>query len=106
MKKDYMWQTEPLISVIVPIYNVEEYVAECIESITRQTYQNIQVILVDDGSQDQSGIICEHYAALDKRIEVVHQSNMGLVVARKSGLEKATGDYIGFVDGEDRKSVV
>lgn len=101
MKKDYMWQTEPLISVIVPIYNVEEYVAECIESITRQTYQNIQVILVDDGSQDQSGIICEHYAALDERIEVVHQSNMGLVVARKSGLEKATGDYIGFVDGDD-----
>lgn len=96
-----MSQTEPLISVIVPVFNVEEYVTECIESIVNQTYQNIQIILVDDGSQDLSGTICDQYAALDKRIEVIHQFNKGLVVARKSGLKRAQGDYIGFVDGDD-----
>lgn len=97
----YMWQTNPLISVVVPIYNIEEYISECIESIIRQTYQNIQIILVDDGSKDCSGTICDQYAASDKRIEVIHQSNKGLVAARKSGLERAQGDYIGFVDGDD-----
>lgn len=96
-----MWQANPLISVIVPVYNVGEYIAECIESITGQTYQNIQIILVDDGSEDQSGIICDWYAKIDQRIEVIHQSNKGLVIARKSGLQRAEGEYIGFVDGDD-----
>lgn len=91
----------PLISIIVPIYNIEKYVSKCIESILQQTYQNIQIILVDDGSLDQSGIICDKYAALDCRIEVIHQCNQGLVVARKSGLKIARGEYIGFVDGDD-----
>lgn len=90
-----------LISVIVPVYNIEKYVSECIESIMQQTYQNLQIILVDDGSTDKSGEICEEYASLDKRIEVIHQQNGGLVVARKKGLEKAKGEYIGFVDGDD-----
>lgn len=92
---------EPLISVIVPIFNVEKYVSECVESIIRQTYENIQIILVDDGSTDKSGEICDRYALSDNRIEVIHQKNQGLVLTRKSGLEKAIGDYIGFVDGDD-----
>ena len=96
-----MRQANPLISVIVPIYNVEEYISECIESIIGQTYQNIQIILVDDGSKDQSGAICDQFALIDNRIEVIHQPNRGLVVARKRGLERAQGNYIGFVDGDD-----
>lgn len=92
---------EPLISIIVPIFNIEKYVSECVESIIQQTYENIQIILVDDGSTDKSGEICDKYALSDSRIEVIHQKNQGLVLARKSGLEKAIGDYIGFVDGDD-----
>lgn len=91
----------PLISVIVPIFNVEKYVSECIESIQKQVYQNLQIILVNDGSTDNSGKICDKYAVSDSRIEVVHQQNRGLVAARKCGLEKANGEYIGFVDGDD-----
>lgn len=93
--------TEPLVSIIVPIFNVEEYVSECVESIIKQSYRNVQIILVDDGSTDKSGEICEKYALQDIRIEVIHQKNMGLVSARKSGLQKAIGKYIGFVDGDD-----
>ncbi|MDE6568558.1 MAG: glycosyltransferase [Lachnospiraceae bacterium] len=92
---------EPLISIIVPIFNVEKYVSECIESIIRQNHENLQIILVDDGSTDMSGEICDKYALSDRRIEVIHSRNRGLVLARKSGLEKAAGDYIGFVDGDD-----
>lgn len=92
---------EPLISIIVPIYNIDKYVSECVESIMQQTYKSIQIILVDDGSTDKSGEICDKYALLDRRIEVVHQKNLGLVLARKNGMKKATGDYIGFVDGDD-----
>ncbi len=91
----------PLVSIIVPVFNVEEYIAECIESIQRQSYQNIQVILVDDGSTDKSGAICDNYATGDSRIEVAHQQNGGPVRARKWGLERAKGQYIGFVDGDD-----
>lgn len=91
----------PLISIIVPIFNVEAYIAECIESIQRQTYRNIQVILVDDGSTDKSGAVCDNYAAGDSRIEVVHCQNGGPVRARKCGLKRARGQYIGFVDGDD-----
>lgn len=96
-----MEQELPLISVIVPIYNVEAYIEECIESIIRQTYRNLQIILVNDGSEDQSGTICNQYADSDQRVEVIHQPNKGLVIARKSGLKRAKGDYIGFVDGDD-----
>jgi len=91
----------PLVSIIVPVFNVEEYISECIESIQRQSYQNIQIILVDDGSTDRSGAICDKYAAHDQRIEVVHKKNGGLVSARKAGLLVAKGLYIGFVDGDD-----
>lgn len=92
---------DPLVSIIVPVYNVENYIAECIESIQKQTYRNLQIILVDDGSTDQSGGICDEYAKHDQRIKVIHQSNGGLVAARKRGLELAEGKYIGFVDGDD-----
>lgn len=90
-----------LISIIVPIYNVSEYLVQCLESIQKQTYKNLQIILVDDGSTDDSGAICDQYACKDGRIEVIHQKNEGLVAARKRGLEKARGEYIGFVDGDD-----
>lgn len=85
----------------MPIYNVEKYIRNCIESICNQSYTNIQIILVDDGSTDNSGLICEEYAKVDKRIYVLHQENQGLVAARKAGLAIATGHYIGFVDGDD-----
>lgn len=91
----------PLVSIIVPVFNMEQYISECIESIQKQTYQNLQIILVDDGSVDRSGEICDAYAAADHRIEVVHQQNEGPVKARKCGLERAEGKYVGFVDGDD-----
>ncbi len=90
-----------VISVIVPVYNVEQYLPGCIESIQKQTYRDLEIILVDDGSTDHSGKICEQYAALDPRISVIHKANGGLVTARKAGLEAATGRYTGFVDGDD-----
>lgn len=92
---------EPLISVIVPVFNVEEYISDCIESIQKQTYRNLQIILVDDGSADRSGTLCDKHASLDQRIEVIHKANGGLVSARKAGLAAAKGMYIGFVDGDD-----
>lgn len=92
---------ELLVSIIVPVYNVEVYIAKCIESIQRQTYKNLQIILVDDGSTDKSGEICDNYALFDQRIQVIHQKNKGPVGARKIGLENAKGKYIGFVDGDD-----
>lgn len=90
-----------LISVIVPIYNVEKYLAKCLDSILNQTYRNLEVILVDDGSLDGSSKICDIYAKRDNRIIVVHQRNGGLSVARNRGLEIAKGDFIGFVDSDD-----
>lgn len=89
------------ISVIVPVYNIEEYVSQCVESIIGQTYTNLQIILVDDGSTDSTGRICDRYAEQDDRIQVIHQENAGLVFARKVGLNVAEGDFIGFVDGDD-----
>lgn len=91
----------PLISVIVPIYNIEEYLQKCIESIINQTYTNIQIILIDDGSTDTSGNICDMYAKQDSRIEVLHKKNGGLVSARKEGVLIAKGEYVSFVDGDD-----
>lgn len=90
-----------LISVIVPVYNVEGYLQKCIESIVHQTYKNLQILLVDDGSTDQSGEICEKYARSDNRIEVIHKENEGLESARKAGIALARGEYIGFVDSDD-----
>lgn len=89
------------ISVIVPVYNVERYLDKCIESIIGQTYQNLEIILVDDGSTDNGLTTCRQYQKEDTRIQVIHQENAGLVVARKIGIMKATGEYIAFVDGDD-----
>lgn len=88
-------------SIIVPIYGVEQYIRQCIDSIIQQTYSNIEIILVDDGSKDSCPRICDEYAQKDKRIVVIHKKNGGLVSARKAGAEKATGDYVCCVDGDD-----
>lgn len=89
------------ISVIVPFYNVEKYARKCIESIINQSYKNIEIILVDDGSPDCCGKICDEYAQKDKRIKVIHKKNGGLSDARNIGIKEATGKYIGFVDSDD-----
>ena len=91
----------PKISIIVPVYNVEQYLAECIESIKDQSLTDIEIILVDDGSPDNSGAICDDYARKDDRIRVIHKKNGGLSSARNAGLEVAIGEYIGFVDSDD-----
>lgn len=92
---------KPLVSIIVPIYNVEAYLARCIDSIIFQSYDNLEIILVDDGSPDNCGKICDEYSAKDSRICVIHKKNAGVGYARNSGLEKCTGDYIMFVDPDD-----
>lgn len=92
---------EHLISVIVPIYNTEKYLKKCIDSILNQSYKYIEVILIDDGSTDDSSAICDKYAVEDKRIVVVHKKNQGLVGARKTGISIARGDYVLFVDSDD-----
>lgn len=89
------------ISVIVPVYKAEQYVGECIESILVQTYTNLELILVDDGSPDNSGIICDQYAKTDSRIKVFHQKNGGVSSARNYGIEHATGEWLCFVDSDD-----
>ena len=94
------------ISIIVPVYNVEKYINECIESLLHQTYKNLEIILVDDGSKDCSGEICDSYAQADKRVFVVHKENGGLVSARKAGMERATGKYILNIDGDDYISLL
>lgn len=91
----------PLISVIVPIYMIERYLGLCIESIIKQTYKNLEIILVDDGSRDRCSEICDLYASKDKRIYVLHKPNGGLVSARKAGLQQAHGNFISYVDGDD-----
>lgn len=90
-----------LISVIVPIYNVEKYLHRCVDSILNQTYKNLEIILVDDGSTDSSPQICDEYAQKDNRVIVIHKQNGGLSSARNAGLDIANGDYIGFVDSDD-----
>lgn len=94
-------EKQGLISVIVPVYNVEKYLEACIKSIVNQTYKHLQIILVDDGSTDSSGQICDLYEKRDGRIRVIHQKNAGLVSARKTGLMAADGEYVGFVDSDD-----
>ncbi|MDO5396828.1 MAG: glycosyltransferase [bacterium] len=90
-----------LISIIIPVYNVEKYLDRCIKSIIGQTYKEIEIILVDDGSTDNSGKMCDEWAKKDKRIKVIHKKNAGLGYARNSGLEVASGEYIMFVDSDD-----
>ncbi|MBR4316077.1 MAG: glycosyltransferase, partial [Alphaproteobacteria bacterium] len=89
------------ISIIVPVYNVQKYLDKCLKSIISQTLTDIEIILVDDGSTDSSGLICDKYAKKDKRIKVVHQKNARQGAARNAGIKLATGDYIGFVDSDD-----
>ena len=92
---------KPLISVILPIYNVAQFLPRCIESVCRQTYDNLEIILVDDGSPDECGDICDKYAEKDNRIVVVHKQNGGLSDARNKGAEIANGEYITFIDSDD-----
>lgn len=92
---------DDLISVIVPIYKVEPYLRKCVDSILAQTYRNLEVILVDDGSPDGCGAICDKYAKLDSRVRVIHKPNGGLSDARNAGLDICTGRYVGFVDSDD-----
>ena len=89
------------ISVIVPVYNVEHYLENCIKSICGQTYWQLEIILSDDGSTDHSGVICDHFATLDSRIRVIHKMNGGLSDARNAGIEVASGSYYMFVDSDD-----
>ena len=91
----------PLVSVIVPVYNVAPYLEQCLDSIVNQTYRHLEIILVDDGSTDDSGAICDRYAEGDNRIRVVHLKNKGLSGARNSGLDIASGEYIIFIDSDD-----
>ena len=90
-----------LISIIVPVYNVEKYLERCVNSIINQTYKNIEIILVNDGSTDNSGNICDKFGKKDSRIKIIHKSNGGLSDARNAGLKIAKGEYIGFVDSDD-----
>lgn len=92
---------KPLISVIIPIYNVENYLAKCVNSVIDQNYKNLEIILVNDGSPDNCGSICDEYAQKDNRIVVIHKKNGGLSDARNAGLEISTGDFITFVDSDD-----
>lgn len=94
-------QGGPLVSVIVPIYMIDRYIGHCIESITEQTYHDLEIILVDDGSPDRAPQICDLYARKDARIKVIHKENGGLVSARKAGLAASTGEYVTYVDGDD-----
>ena len=92
---------KPLISVIVPVYNIEKYIKRCIDSIISQTYRNLEIFLVDDGSNDKSGMICDDYSSRDERIKVIHKENGGLSDARNVAINAAHGELIAFVDGDD-----
>ncbi|MBR2589215.1 glycosyltransferase family 2 protein [Candidatus Saccharibacteria bacterium] len=94
----------PIISIIVPVYNVREYLNDCLDSLMRQNYPKIEIILVDDGSTDGSGVDCDTIAKKDSRIKVVHQQNQGLSAARNRGIKEASGNYITFVDSDDAVS--
>ena len=96
-----VFRMNPLVSVIIPVYNVEQYLDKCVQSVINQTYKNIEVILVDDGSPDNCPKMCDEYSVCDKRIKVIHKSNGGLSDARNAGIDRAKGDYITFVDSDD-----
>lgn len=93
---------EPKVSIVVPIYNTEKYLKACLDSITSQTYKNLEIILVNDGATDDSGKIADKYAKKDPRITVIHQKNQGQSTARNNGIKKATGNYISFIDADDK----
>ena len=92
---------EDMISVIIPVYNVENFLDKCIKSVLYQSYKNLEIILVDDGSTDKSGKICDEYKMTDKRIKVIHKANGGLSDARNTGLKTARGKYYSFIDSDD-----
>lgn len=91
----------PAISVIVPVYKAEKYLPQCVETILKQKFSDLELILVDDGSPDRSGLLCDEYAQQDSRVRVIHKENGGVSTARNAGLDEATGDYIAFVDSDD-----
>lgn len=97
----YNMHNYPLISIIIPVYNVAEYLPKCLDSVVGQTYDKLEIIVVDDGSTDQSPEICDKYASVDNRIKVIHKQNGGLSDARNAGINIATGDYISFIDSDD-----
>ena len=92
---------QPLVTIIVPVYGAEKYIEKCLISIINQTYKNLEILLIDDGSKDRSGIICDEYAAKDSRIMVYHKENGGVSDARNFGIERATGEYLSFIDSDD-----
>lgn len=89
------------LSIIIPVYNVEKYLSKCLESIVNQTYNNLDIIIIDDGSTDSSGKICDEYSKIDKRIKIFHQTNQGVSAARNKGIDLATGEYLTFIDSDD-----
>ena len=93
---------KPLVSIIIPVYNVEQYLKDTVKSVQNQTYEHVEIMLIDDGSPDNSGIICDELAKSDNRIKVIHQKNMGVTKARKHGIEASTGEWIVFLDGDDQ----
>lgn len=95
-------ESQPLISVILPVYNLGEFLSPCLDSLIAQTYQNLEILLIDDGSTDGSGARCDEYAARDSRFQVIHKENGGVSSARNLGLDMAQGEYIAFVDADDR----
>lgn len=95
------FETYPLLSIIIPVYNIEQYLEECLDSVINQSYNNLEIIIVDDGSTDMSGKICDRYLELDSRVIVIHQTNKGLCNVRNLGISIAKGEIIGFVDGDD-----
>ena len=92
---------EPLVSIIIPVYNVEPYLEEALDSVIHQTYKKLEILIVDDGSTDRSGVICDEYASREERISVIHQENRGLSAARNAGLDRMTGDVCAFLDSDD-----
>ena len=101
MKKN----NQPLITVIIPVYKVEKYLRKCVESVIYQTYSNLEIILIDDGSTDNSGLICDEYAKKDSRIRVLHQKNSGISSVRNKGIDMAKGKYFTFIDSDDYVSL-
>ena len=96
-----MAQYNETISVVIPAYNVQKYLSACLDSVINQTYHNLEIIVINDGSTDSTGTICDDYARKDTRIKVIHQENQGLSGARNTGLNNCTGDYIFFLDSDD-----
>ena len=91
----------PLVSIVIPVYNVEKYLDRCVRSVVRQTYDNLEILLIDDGSPDNCPQMCDAWAQIDTRIRVIHKQNAGLGMARNTGIENATGKYICFFDSDD-----